>query len=225
MPTEQVSAREWPARPDLTTPAAVGRATKCDNCNGGCGPQPSGLRDGASTRCTTTSGRGDVLREAWKRVRRNRGAAGVDGQSIRDVEQYGSRALPGRARRRAASRRVPAERGPTPVHTEGRWKEAAAGHPDGAGPGGADGGEAGAGADLRGGLSAVLVRLPAEAERDDGAGGAEEARRQGRPSRARRRHPRLLRKHRPREADEARGATRLGSAGARSCCGSGSRQE
>lgn len=34
-------------------------------------------------------GRRDVLREAWKRVRKNRGAAGIDGQSIRDVEQYG----------------------------------------------------------------------------------------------------------------------------------------
>ncbi len=33
--------------------------------------------------------RSDVLREAWERVRRNRGAAGVDGQSIRDVEQHG----------------------------------------------------------------------------------------------------------------------------------------
>lgn len=33
--------------------------------------------------------RGDVLREAWRRVRQNRGAAGVDGQSIRDVEQRG----------------------------------------------------------------------------------------------------------------------------------------
>jgi RNA-directed DNA polymerase len=33
--------------------------------------------------------RSDVLREAWKRVKRNRGAAGIDGQSIRDVEQYG----------------------------------------------------------------------------------------------------------------------------------------
>lgn len=34
-------------------------------------------------------GRSDVLAEAWRRVRRNRGAAGVDGQSLRDVEQYG----------------------------------------------------------------------------------------------------------------------------------------
>jgi RNA-directed DNA polymerase len=33
--------------------------------------------------------RGDVLREAWERVRRNRGGAGVDRQSIRDVEQSG----------------------------------------------------------------------------------------------------------------------------------------
>ncbi len=33
--------------------------------------------------------RGDVLAEAWKRVRRNRGAAGVDAQTIADVEQHG----------------------------------------------------------------------------------------------------------------------------------------
>jgi RNA-directed DNA polymerase len=34
-------------------------------------------------------GSSDVLTEAWRRVRKNRGAAGVDGQSIRDVEQHG----------------------------------------------------------------------------------------------------------------------------------------
>jgi len=31
----------------------------------------------------------DVLQEAWKRVRQNRGAAGIEGQSISDVEQHG----------------------------------------------------------------------------------------------------------------------------------------
>jgi RNA-directed DNA polymerase len=33
--------------------------------------------------------RSDVLREAWKRVRSNKGAAGVDAETIADVEQYG----------------------------------------------------------------------------------------------------------------------------------------
>jgi RNA-directed DNA polymerase len=33
--------------------------------------------------------RGDVLREAWQRVKRNRGAAGVDRETLAAVEQYG----------------------------------------------------------------------------------------------------------------------------------------
>ena len=33
--------------------------------------------------------RSDVLQEAWERVRANRGVAGIDGQSIRDVEEQG----------------------------------------------------------------------------------------------------------------------------------------
>src|SRR5574338_1331340 len=33
--------------------------------------------------------RSDVLLEAWKRVKRNKGAAGVDAQTIADIEQHG----------------------------------------------------------------------------------------------------------------------------------------
>ena len=33
--------------------------------------------------------RSDVLWEAWKRVKRNRGAAGIDSQTLADVEEYG----------------------------------------------------------------------------------------------------------------------------------------
>jgi len=39
--------------------------------------------------------RGDVLREAWRRVKKNRGAAGVDAMTLADVEQYGVERLLG----------------------------------------------------------------------------------------------------------------------------------
>lgn len=33
--------------------------------------------------------RADILKEAWKRVKKNRGAAGADAQTLKDVEEYG----------------------------------------------------------------------------------------------------------------------------------------
>ena len=41
--------------------------------------------------------RSDVLREAWKRVQKNKGAAGVDAQTLAAVREYGAERLLRRA--------------------------------------------------------------------------------------------------------------------------------
>src|SRR5437899_9460176 len=43
--------------------------------------------------------RSDVLREAWRRVRSNRGAAGGDKQPLAEVEEYGVERLLGEVQR------------------------------------------------------------------------------------------------------------------------------
>ena len=51
--------------------------------------RPRTTRDDGSTCSTTRSMAGTSLERAWKLVRANRGAAGIDQQTIADVERYG----------------------------------------------------------------------------------------------------------------------------------------
>ena len=64
-----------------------------------------------------------------------------------------------------ARRQVSSAAGPAAIHPKGRRSAATARYSDGSRPGGADGGDAGVGAHLRGGLPCRLVWLPAEAQR------------------------------------------------------------
>src|SRR5437867_8973445 len=137
--------------------------------------------------------RGDVLWEAWRRVRSNRGAAGVDGETIAAIEQQGVEGYPARSPGRAVS----AATGAAPVHSEGGRAAAGVGHSDGTGPSGSDGDEARGGAPVRGGLSAGVLWIPAETERHGGVGGHSRGGQPGLQPRGGRRYQRLLWEYRP----------------------------
>ena len=114
--------------------------------------------------------RRDVLQEAWRRVRANRGSAGRRCMTLAEIEQYGVDRVLDEHPRRAARRHVSPAAGSAALHPQGRWPAAAARYPDGSRPCRADGGDAGADADLRGRLPALVVWLPAPAQRDAGTG-------------------------------------------------------
>ena len=105
--------------------------------------------------------RRDVLERAWGLVRANKGAAGIDRQTIADVEQYGvSRLLDELgADLKDGSYRAAAD--PPGVHPEARQagRATAAVDPRCSRSRRAGGLEDGDRADLRGRLSAVLVRV------------------------------------------------------------------
>ena len=77
------------------------------------------------------------------------GAAGVDGQTFEDIEAYGRRAVAGRTGARTEGEDLSTGGGPAGVYPKGERQAASAGDPHDPRPGGADGGGAGPGADLR----------------------------------------------------------------------------
>ena len=145
---------------------------------------------------------------------RTRGAAGVDRQTLDAVEEYGVERLLDELQRRASRRHVSAGAGAAGGHPEGRWGERPLGIPT-----------------VRDRVAQMAAKLVLEPifEADflpvsygfrpkRRATQALEILRERRSSRGttfcRRRHPRLLRRDRPRQADGAGGAARLGPAGA-----------
>ena len=92
--------------------------------------------------------RSDVLREAWRRVRSNGGAAGVDEETIQAIEQRGVGEFLAEIEAALRAGRYRPSPGEAAIHTESRWEAAAIGDTDGAGSSGADGGEVGDRADL-----------------------------------------------------------------------------
>ena len=144
--------------------------------------------------------RGDVLWEAWRRVKRNRGAAGVDRETLAEIEQYGVERLlaelgavlrAGTYRPQAVLRRyIPKADGrqrPLGIPTvRDRVVQMAAKLVL----------EPIFEADFRASSYGFRPKRSATQALEDAA----RARRARRQPRARRRHPRLLRQHRPRRS-------------------------
>ena len=83
--------------------------------------------------------REDFLAEAWRRVRRNGGAAGVDAETFADIESYGVGCWLGELARELKDGELCTEAGAAGSHPEEAARQVPAfGHPLHTGPGGAD---------------------------------------------------------------------------------------
>ena len=103
---------------------------------------------------------------AWDRVRGNKGArtAGVDGEDrLLRGDRAGRRGVPRRAAVAVEGPQLPPAAGAGADDPQGRRQAASPGDRHRAGSGGPGVPEAGVGADLRGGLPPVLLRVPPEA--------------------------------------------------------------
>ena len=142
---------------------ATNGATRSGNCREPSTAHPRRTRRRDFTACMTRSG-ADVLWEAWRQVKANKGAPGVDGMAIEWIintgyeEEMIQQTARGAARATATSshpygwsrfRSRKAARDPRDCHG-GRSRSP-------------DGHEARPGADLRGGFSRLLLRLQTEA--------------------------------------------------------------
>ena len=159
--------------------------------------------------------------------RRGGGSAGTGARPGSTGDPGRRRGLRRRADARRAASRTSAQartvpRPPGVWTSQSQTAAAAAGHPHGPRSGGPAGGQDRAGADLRGGLLAGLVRVSAEAVGDAGDGAHPDGVPAGVRVGRRGRHPGLLRHHRPRRVCGAGRAAGLGPAGAQAGRASGS---
>ena len=109
--------------------------------------------------------RADILSHAYALARSNGGAPGVDGITFETIEADGLEEWLAGLREDLVAKTYRPAAGAAGDDPEARRRRAAARHPDHSGPGGSDRRQAGAGADLRGGLRGQRLWLPPGTER------------------------------------------------------------
>ena len=135
------------------------------NCNGRYTEWPSSNRIRRFTLLYDKVCRQDILQDAWQRVKTNKGAAGVDNVDI--DRRSATTAKSGSWReleQELRSWQLPDCVGAAGSHTKARTagEDPAVGHPDGEGPGGADGSEDRDRAIIGSGFPALFLRFPPE---------------------------------------------------------------